>query len=147
MIGSNFRPWGNLDWILPKMPNVKWDLIGCISTDDRSVATALELEKANALNSSVFFKITDPDSNEVSLIRSKLDQNERAIKDGLTSRYVIEEHRLLEQIKSIVDSTNKITNNCCGNIVVDISCFPKRFFLPIIKILTNAENIKNLIVT
>jgi len=145
MIGNNFRPWGKLNWLIPKLPIVKWDLIGSISTEDRFIATLLELEMAEQINQSLFYTIIDPPSKDTSIIRDKLAANESKLRVSTKSVIKIEEHKLLEPYKEIVDSINAFLKLSSGNIIIDISTFPKRFFFPIIKLLMG-QNLENLVV-
>lgn len=146
MIGNNFRPWGELNWLLSKLPKEKWDLIGCLSVEDRFIGTLLSLEKTDQINRSLFLKVIDPPSKETSIIQSKLLANQSKLKAATKSSYQIEEHELLEPYKNIVDSINGFLKESDGNIIVDISTFPKRFFFPLVKRLMQ-RNLKNLIVT
>jgi hypothetical protein len=146
MIGNYFRPWGELNWLIPKLPQVKWDLIGCLSAEDRFIGTLSSLEKSNQINQSLFFKVIDPPSKETLAIESKLLTNQTLLESATSSSILIEDHDLLEPYKNIVDSVNRFLAKSDGNIIVDISAFPKRFFFPIIKRLMQG-NLKNLIVT
>lgn len=146
MIGNHFRPWGKLNWLLPKLPKVKWDLISCLSTEDRFVATLLELKKVDQVNHSLFYTIIDPPSTDAHIIQSKLAANESKLQALIQSNIQLEAHKLLEPYKEIIDSINNFLQISSGNIIVDISTFPKRFFFPIIKLLIN-QNLENLLVT
>jgi len=145
MIGNYFRPWGELNWLLPKLPNVKWDLIGCISTEDRFIATLLELEKAGQINQLLFYTIIDPPSKDTSIIQDKLTVNQSKLLASIKSIIKIEDHKLLEPYKEIVDSINNFLKTSSGNVIIDISTFPKRFFFPMIKMLMS-QNLENLVV-
>ena len=146
MIGNKFRPWGELSWLLSKLPKIKWDLISCLSTEDRYIKTLKELEKIEQVNKCLFYKLIDPPSNDSSEISSILNQNEKALKAATQATLEVEEHYLLEPYKNIVDSTNRFLNTSSGNIIVDITTFPKRFFFPIVKLLIN-QKLNNLIIT
>lgn len=146
MIGSYFRPWGELNWLLPKVPQIKWDLISCLSTEDRFMATLLELEKTDQVNQCLFYKIIDPPSKDSSIIADMIAANEGKLKAATQSQLNIEDHNLLEPYKDIVNSINKFLETSSGNIIIDISTFPKRFFFPIIKMIIK-RGIENLIVT
>jgi hypothetical protein len=146
MIGNYFRPWGELKWLFPKLPRVKWDLLGCLSTEDRFIATLQHLEKEQLINQSLFYKIIDPLSNDTVVINAKLLDSESKLRSSTQSPIQIEDHNLLEPYQEIVESTNKFLDTCSGSIIIDISTFPKRFFFPMIKILMSYK-LENLVVT
>jgi hypothetical protein len=145
MIGEKFRPWGKFEWVLSKIPKEKWDFIGCLSTEDRFIASVRMLEKANLLNRSLFFKIIDPPSQDSEIISRILSINEKKLHKEVKSSTVVE-HQLLEANVKIVNSIKTFLQNTNSNIIVDISTFPKRFFFPIVKLLIE-NNPKNLIIT
>jgi len=144
MIGNHFRPWGELGWLLPKLPKVKWDLLSCLSTEDRFASTLTILQNKAEINSSLFLKIIDPPSKDSEAIKSKIDANEAILKN-ISPQCQIEQHELLEPYKKIVDRTNEFIAGSTKNIILDISTFPKRFFFPIVKLLIKA-NLNNLII-
>ena len=50
MLGDNFRPWGEIQWVFSKLPQLKWDIIGCISTEDRFIGTLTFLAQENFID-------------------------------------------------------------------------------------------------
>lgn len=146
MIGNYFRPWGELGWILPKLPDVKWDLISCLSTEDRFISASRALELRKILDQSHFFKIIDPPSSDSDSILAKLAANHGKLQEFTNSSFSIESHELLEPYSLIVKSVNSIIQKSQGSVIVDISTFPKRFFFPIIKVLLKSS-LENLVVT
>src|SRR5438309_8120809 len=121
MIGSNFRPWGQLDWLLSKLPNVKWDLLACLSYEDRYDATMLNLKQKDLLNRSLFLKILDPPSKDTQKIIDKLVVNQSKLNALDNLVHEIEEHQLLEPYSKIVESLNNFLKSSSGNVVLDIS--------------------------
>ena len=37
-----FRPWGLLEWMIVRCPNVNWSLFGCLGTEERSLAAWMD---------------------------------------------------------------------------------------------------------
>jgi hypothetical protein len=144
MVGAFFRPWGEFNWLLNKLPNIKWDFIGCLSTEDRFDGAFSILHTNRIINKSLFFRIEDPPSIDSEIISTKLNANNEKLKNCGAS-FVVEDHKLLEPNSEIVKSIKSFAANCTGNVIVDISTFPKRFFFPIIKLLLK-HNLNNLIV-
>lgn len=146
MIGNYFRPWGELEWLLPKINVNSWDLISCLSTEDRFIAALSILSEKTNLKKALFFKIFDPPSKDQSNIELRLESNKNIVETYSHIPSIIEDHTLLEPYKKIVDSVSNFLKETDGNIILDISTLPKRFFFPILKLLIKAKP-KNLIVT
>ena len=138
-----YRPWGNTEWLLSKMDTKKFDLIACLSTEERCTKTYKILSESNKLSNLVFFEIIDPiDTIDHTKLRNS-NRNEISKID----RGSIEVHKLLEPIDKALSTIKKFISASSGNIVLDISSFPKRFFFPIVKILMKDVIVENLIIT
>lgn len=144
-----FRPWGLLPWLFEKLPDSDWSFFGCLSTEDRSLAawSTIRAQKPIAGNT-LLIQINDPESSryrtlsEIKL-KERLEEFERlggSLKD-------IENHQLFEPTQLIVNGVTTFINHCTGNVVLDISSFPKRFFFPIIRLMLQTKAISSLIVT
>jgi len=147
MLGNHFRPWGQLDWVFNKIQNKDWSLLGCLSTEERCLAS-FHLIKARAKLDRLFFlQIKDPPSKFTKITTEiiKERRNDFISLGGKTDE--IEKHELFEIPDKFVDSTIQFIKNSAGNIIMDISSFPKRFFFPIVRLLMRSTNIKNLIIT
>lgn len=145
MIGEFYRPWGELDWLIGKFPDIKWKLISCLSIEDRTSATIDILAESKSFDSGLFIKVLDPPSAFSKSAESLININERKLLK-INSNITIEECHLLEKIHVVIDIVNNFVPSGSENILLDISTFPKRFFFPILKTLLK-KNIKNLIVS
>jgi hypothetical protein len=141
-----YRPWGRLDWVLSLESQFKWDLVGVIGAEERSLATWKLLSQMGLVRSAQFLQITNTSARE----RFKTDQR-------ITER--------LEQFESLSGSLSDISQvdlltelfninsiaarfeNVGENVVLDISSFPKRFFFSILRKLMRSSLIKNLVLT
>jgi hypothetical protein len=130
---------------LKKYPEKKWDIIGSISTEDRCLGI---FDKSISINKNTvrLFEIIDPPSKNTKVIQEKiaLNKNKYLALGGLASE--IETHQLMEQHHLIVSSIDNFLINTTGNIIFDITTFPKRFFFPILKKLIQ-KDLENLFVT
>lgn len=145
MLSNNSRYWGSAEWIFPKLPKTQWDLLGCISTEDRFLAGLEYLNHKKIINRNLFFQIDDPNSKDTELINKLINKGKKKLKDLGRKESEIEIHNLLEPQYIFIDSINKFTSSS-ENLIVDISCFPKRFFFPIIKTILKNSQIKNLLI-
>lgn len=139
------KPWGPVEWIFKKLPDTKWSLISSISFEDRSLA----------INSSRIYDIIDfhsailisPLQNEFTTqIEDRIRQNE--VKANQISKLKIEicPFTLMEKTGVINKYINGVISRSNGNIVVDISSMPKRFFLFVVKRLLDSIEVKSLVV-
>ncbi len=146
MLGNHFRPWGEIDWFFRKTSQIDWDILGCISAEDRFIGTLDFLSRGNIIKNARFWKIIDPPSRDSKILNEKIKKNEKVFLNLKRHANEIEDHNLLESQNEVLSGLNEFLRQTSGNIVFDITCFPKRFFFPIIKILRQ-KNLKNLIIT
>jgi hypothetical protein len=148
MLGKHFRPWGNLSWALNKIHNNKWDVFGCLSTEDRCLGVFEVLNANKMLGNYKFLRINDPSSiysqRSEELIKERTD--DYISKGGDSTK--IEQHELFEKIDSLKIGVDSFLGHSSGNIILDVSSLPKRFFFPILRLLLNSrDKVKNLIAT
>lgn len=146
MLGDHFRPLGELSWILNKLPIEKWDIIGCLSFEDRFKGALQYLTENEKAGNAIYFKITDPPSKDSKLVNEKITKNVAEFLSLNRSENEIQDFKLLDSTNKIVESIKAFLDSSDGNIILDISTFPKRFFFPILKILLQ-HNLINLLVT
>jgi hypothetical protein len=144
----DFHPWGELGWIVNKFSDVSsWDLVGCISSEDRSTAALQDLKRLGRLHRQKYVEIIDPESEHTTLIKQKVEVIRTEYRDlvGPPQYHVIQEN-LLAASDRIVRLVNDFFASCSGSLVLDVSTFPKRFFYPFIKLAFNSVNIQNLLI-
>ncbi len=143
---SNYRPWGKLDWLLPKISNVSWNLIGCLGTEDRSLEVYRRL--VSKLGTTKLFSIRDEDFKYSDSTKSILEDrfNEVCNLAGRDASDIVEDHELLETHDEILCPVEEYISGK-QDVILDVSSMPKRFFFPILKILFTSVNIKTLIFT
>ncbi len=146
MLRNHFRPWGLLEWVLPRVPKLKWSIMGCLSTEDRCI-TALQNTKRllPELGRIKFIQVEDPPSNYSDAIAALIgNHQEQLFRLGVLPRD-IEKHQLFQQVYKLKTTIDQFVSDSQGDIIIDISSFPKRFFFPIIKLLISSGEVKNLI--
>ncbi len=143
-IDAIYRPWGELSWLTSRLEHREYHFYGCLSTESRCLESLKILKSKNILSSVTFLEIIDPvDSQTHISLRSK----HKFEIDQIFTVSTLEQHKLLCPINDVFTSISTFLDSCNGNIILDISSFPKRFFFPIVKVLLNNELAKNLIVT
>lgn len=131
---------------------LNWFFCGCISTEDRTLAALDELvdfskNTNHKISDCLFLQINDPPSRyTVEAQRRKLAFQERAKKTCYVQS--IEQFDLFHHdSEAVIHFFDSIAQHTLGNIILDISCMPKRYFFPFIKRLHRFRHtIKNLIV-
>jgi hypothetical protein len=146
MLSVNFRPWGELEWLLKKLNTNKWYYVGCLSTEDRCLSCLSILLKNNYVRESLFIEVVDPVSLEEKVIKSKIAKNKNKLA-SITTNFEIETFNLICDDYEIVGIADSIISSGHRSIIFDITSFPKRFFFPILKLLSRNPIISNILVT
>ena len=140
----NYRPWGDLVWLLSRLNSDKLNFYGCLSTEDRCLETYRLLCSNDSVSNAKFLEILDPHETAVHV------HNRNEIKNDLlaiNSSINIVQHKLLCPISEVYLSIKEFIKASNGKIVLDISSFPKRFFFPLVKLLVGDKSVSKLIVT
>ena len=142
-----YRPSGLFDWVLKKLPVRKYSLIGCLSTEERSLTAWKTLVSTGCLANIKLLEIEDRPSPRFSALSAKMREQWRQEFLGLgASNDAIEKHRLEEREEDIRLSTIEFLKVCGPNVVIDLSSLPKKFFFPIVKMILAAD-VENVIAT
>lgn len=143
-----YRPWGKLPWIMARMPNLGWSLLGCVGTERRSLAAWEALSVSNLLSQVRFILVHDPVSTRFfQTAESRLEERKKTLGEGGITISNEDTLDLLCRSSEIVDCANRFVQSATGNLIIDLSSFPKRFFFPILKIIMRSADAHNLIVT
>jgi len=142
-----YRPWGQFQWLLNRYAASSWDLIGCLSTEDRCLAVRDVLHDRRGLRNVYLGQIGDDDSLYREVIEEKLEKRMQTLIASGGAKEDVRKHRLFESPDIVISAIKAFLEESEGNIIIDISSFPKRFFFIIIKILLQNSRTKNLIAT
>src|SRR5437016_2790518 len=66
-----FRPWGQLAWVVPRIPNCNWSFIGNVSPEDRCLAAWHALSTLAPSSTAEFIQVIDPPSRYSPAIEKK----------------------------------------------------------------------------
>lgn len=138
-----FRPWGNFSWVLSKQNKRNWSSITCISTEKRSVSSIIELSKHVKWMSVV--GIRDPDPVDIDEQTRALATSSEAVRAGMECQSIFYESDLKSSMDDIRDMVEECINKS-QDIILDITCFPKRWFFPILRFLYEDGRVKNLLI-
>ena len=147
MLGSHFRPWGTVNWLLPKLPCQRWTLIGCVSTEDRCNSILSHLNVATGLERAAFLEILDGPSEFEDKCRARTAAQKLIFSAATAAIGSVSALKLMASPILMERFLNTVIAQDDVNVVLDISCLPKRFFFPLMRLLSRRDNVKNLVVT
>jgi hypothetical protein len=143
----SYKPWGNIDWIINKFACIEqWDFLGNVSTEERSLCAWMWLKKNRKLRNYEMWKINDVSDSPYRKITDEqynIRENEYLRNCGQKPL----KFALLESDKNASRSLRSFLEKTDGNVIIDISTMPKRWFFPIIKDCIENQEVKNLLVT
>lgn len=151
MFTSAKRFSGELSWLAPKLPKGNWNFIGCLNSEDRCVSALEKLFQTTTFQKVLFYNIKDQidPSGEwpQTTVIKKTGDNRTKIKGLCTSidaKFL--EVDLMDTSEDIEKFYKEAINFIsCENLFVDITAFPKRYFLPLVLWLLKEPGIKNLV--
>lgn len=147
----SIRPFGPIRWLLDKLPEAwRWSVLGTVATEDRCLAAAEAVFSMNRSSDVTLLKISDPINStnqlhkEVAIRLDELDTHARGI---FGNSLEVHQMELLCLEQEIGDFASDFLSRCQENVVVDLSSMPKRYFFPILTLLSRSSRIKNLVAT
>lgn len=147
MLGPNCRPSGHIDWLLARMAPKPWSVLGCLSSEDRCVEIWRRTFPKGLVHSACFIDIKNPKSRfhveaeKLKLIRKNELQAISSPSLGFP------EYSLFSTNSDIATCIDTFVAHSSPNVILDISCFPKRFFFPFIHRLFSSPQLQNCIAT
>ena len=143
------RPSGQLGWLLNRLEPDRWDVVGCVSSEARwSTAWECAAPKRRGqhyLDVRDAVPETDPDlvrEYEQRLLRQVVSAEHAP---GFDSRGLVEVE-LLARNPRVVATAESICADAGPNVILDVSCMPKRYLFPLLKTLLDDRTIANLVI-
>lgn len=149
MINGKLRPWGRPDWFFG-MPSIKekdWFIIGCVSTQDRCRALLASPPADLNLSGGGFVEIHDEASTFLDETTRRIEYNRLIIGSVAPAAFEIFEIGLLDPLMPLRNKILSWISKSGGNVVLDVSAFPERFFFPIIRWLVESAAVRSLVFT
>jgi hypothetical protein len=145
----SYKPWGNIDWLTNKLTDIKkWSFLGNISTEERSLCAWKWLKDNRKLIKYEMWKINDISAHPSPYRKIANEQYAIREKEYFNNcRQKPLEFSLLESDEKATEYFGKFMEKTEGNVIIDISTMPKRWFFPLIKDCIENQKIKNLLVT
>lgn len=141
---QQYRPWGELGWALGLSNPKKWHFLGCLGTEERSVASLLNFHSNNLLAGVDLVRIRD--TSPVDLVGEEAAISARVQTCG-TMGLRPELHELtLESPLNRGTWSSGFEFTGKANVCIDISSLPKRFFFPAVRAALRSGEVRNLLV-
>ena len=142
-----YKPWGILDWVLKRSPCISWNLISCFGTECRSLAVLQQLVEKRIWVEALLYRVNDKPSRYNKLIEQRIEERHSELEQLGVSPDTVQQHNITETHDDILLPLERFIASGRPNLILDVTCFPKRFFFPILKRLLDYPEIKNLMVT
>lgn len=141
-----YRPWGPLDWVMDRLPGLRWGLFGSLSTEDRCAATLAALGNER-VTSPHLLKILDPDMPVTEPFAERHEEmRQRLLAAGCPAESIVDAP-LLATIDEMAAQLNGFLRRSGQHVILDITSMPKHWFFPLTKMLLRDTEVKNIIVT
>ena len=147
-MSEEYRPAGPLRWVIDRLPDHShWDLIGTVAAEPRANQVAKELLHLRKLGNHCLVDIEDEPSEfqKATQAARKLHRIELLNLFGKSPKVVPMD--LFSEIDDLDDMFSEIESTIGENVLLDITSFPKRFFFYLVRRLSEAKPVRNLIVT
>lgn len=139
-----FRPWGHLDWALNMSGPRKWDFIGCLGPEERSISALIALENRSILANRRIYRIEETDSPYAKEAEKCIAMRESECNRFKLRAEEVNQIDLLAPIDEIATICEKSVNS---SIILDITSLPKRFFFYLLKYYYKSEDVRDLVVS
>jgi len=125
----------------------EWDVIGAVSFEERCNGTLETMHKSKKIGRKLFFRINDQPSMHSEKIYEKTQAHYVvAQKLGLQDNEICDLD-IMFPAGVAVFAVNNFLSQSNGNVILDISCLPKRLFFLCLKLILSNKNVKNLVVS
>lgn len=140
------RPWGYLQEVIARLEKKEqWDIIGAVSFEERCTGAQEVLYESKSLRNKLIFKINDPPSGYTDDVIRKTNTHINNFRKIGALDGDIYEMDLLDPAGIVVAKVREFIDASDGNLILDISSLPKRFFFPCLKLALASPKIRNLI--
>lgn len=142
-----YRPWGLIEWVLAQSSPRRWQFVGALGTEKRSLSAWKTLRRIELLADSRLLEIHDRTSHHTPLFEQRLQERRvEYLSSGGTAETVIAGVRLLDPLH-LIDGRAREFSTSSPAVVLDITSLPKRHFFPTLRRLVESSQVRDLVVT
>ncbi len=128
MLTKDFRPWGLFPWVFQRLQDRKWDILACLATEERCLGVPYQAKEVDGFHPIQFLKIVDPEPVYKEKRELKIASNKKQFEDYLGEPIEPLSFDLLGSPVLLKKYMEKFIANSTGNVIIDISSFPKGIF-------------------
>jgi len=141
-MSSTYRPWGPTDWVMSKLGERQFSVLACLATEKRS---GLSIDYLSSFSRNFrIIKIKDPFPISEEHEESAFAESKSQITNLPNIESMISEDYLKASLDRMHEYIDMISAD--GNVIFDITSFPKRWFFPMVLMMQKSRRIKNLII-
>lgn len=129
---QNFRPWGQIDWLLGRLEGKTWSMIGCCGTERRSISLAKHLGRG-ALNHARMIEIHDPQPLDPAAVEERLANHRAALAAAGYAADEIIAAPLVADLDMITGFVSGLVEAGSTSLLIDLTSLPKHWFFPLIR--------------
>lgn len=140
------RPWGVVGNLMPRLQSRPWHFIGCVAAEDRSTGARWALQEAGVgIASECWFRIDDGPNRFSARTTQKLALREKELAESSWRVDRRVDLDLLCPHDEIVDGFDGCISLSAGSLLIDISSFPKRFFFPLVRMISANRELRDVV--
>lgn len=144
----DYRPWGLLDWTLGLTKPRKWDFVGALGTEERSLAAWHGLKKGDGLSTTRLLEVLDrPSRHTTRAFHLITERTQEFLASGGVEKDITRKLELMTELHRIVAIANAVEQSAGDSVMLDITSLPKRFFFPLLRHLEQSTDVRDLVVT
>jgi hypothetical protein len=143
------RPSGPIRWVFDKLKTTDpWTLIGSLSPEERCLAAAHEVLALSPDSHVTLLKLAPFPTSGDAEVKSRLAMSEgKAIRDFAGHVTIRPEQPLHAPDHEVLEDVQQFVDQLHGQVIVDISTMPKRWFIPLVRELVERPQVHTLVAT
>ena len=145
-----YRPWGLLPWVVRHSSASAWSFLGCLGTEERSLAAWSLLKSLAGLAHVEFIRIADKPSHYSNLTNYRISARTDQFRASGGNDSSVRDEDLFAPSARIVKIIDDFIEHASGCVIVDVTSLPKRFFFPMIRRIMTSDrrtNIESVVIT
>lgn len=138
-------PWGRVAWLLDRLSWPDCTIVGAIAPEERCTACYLDIAASGRPQTEFFFSIHDPVEMVDTSAGELREQHVMVLSSAKGGDLLVHDSLLLVDDDYIYDAAGQVSQ-LGERVFLDVSCMPKRYFFPLIRVLLEAGDVRDLVI-